>query len=165
MSLRTRFTQKFEDWARRRRAVLRVCEGYYIQSVQAEMQLAGINQQDRVLMIGGGPCPMTAVLIRRAGTAVTVADICSHCVEMARAFLARNSSDVAVQHSCGGAVDPSGFSVVIIAKQVQPWKKVLSHVLEQADAGTRILVRQKHTRRCTRPHVHHGLGTTTVYVA
>ena len=62
--------------------------------VKREARLAGINEQDRVLCIGGGICPYTAILLHKYTKAqITVVDNNRVCVEKARKFIDRVGMD------------------------------------------------------------------------
>jgi protein-L-isoaspartate O-methyltransferase len=163
----TRITQKIETAARRSRGIFGVCRRYYEGVVEKEAMLADITEHDRVLCIGGGPCPLTAIMLHQhTGAAVTVVDNCPHCVAKAKSMVRRMGVDLQVKQVDGRMISPADYTVIHIAKQVSPLRQVLSHILSNITDGTRILVRRpkKDAREPSEPHVHHSIGTTLLYL-
>lgn len=171
----TRLTRQIEQLAASSRLIYSLAALYYRQMVQREAELAQIGPEDRVLCIGGGICPYTAILLQEyTGAEVTVIDNDPRCVEQCCRFLrGRGLDGIGVQFGCGTAVHCGDYTVVHLALQVSPREEVLRRVLAQARAGTRILVRVPKASlegpfQCER-RVQHGtlsnVGCTFVLVA
>ncbi|MGX8796658.1 SAM-dependent methyltransferase [Fusibacter sp. JL298sf-3] len=143
------YTQKIEGLCCRQPLLAAVCRGYYRRLVQREAALGGVNSDDCVLCIGGGPVPSTAIEIaRQTGAKVTVVDNDLSAVQQA-ACLIRGlglESRVTVLHACGENITAAPYSVVHVAKQVSPRQQVVEAVLRTARRGTRVLVRNPKCR-------------------
>ncbi|HPT82430.1 MAG TPA: hypothetical protein PLM25_00940 [Limnochordia bacterium] len=139
----TRFTRQIEQLAVKSRLVYAAVSLYYREMVRREAELAAIGPEDRVLCIGGGICPYTAILLHElTGAAVTVIDNDRGCVEQCCRFLTRlGLAGIGVHWADGAAVDYRDYTVIHLAMQVCPREEVLSRVLTHAPQGTRVLVR------------------------
>lgn len=116
---------------------------YYGSIVEREIQLAGIKRHDRVLCVGGGAFPATAMEIcRKTGAAVDVLDCDADAVFHARELLRKMGMwQIFVHHGCGQTFDPSPYTVVHVALQVRGRDKILANLRQKAEANTRVLVR------------------------
>ena len=180
----TRVTQKFEDRAIGSNMIYRLLQRYYKAPVENELVLGNITSRDHVLCIGGGICPLSAILFSQAtGAKVTVIDNNPHCIPKAKKIIQRVglSDRVQVLHQDGADtdIDFSPYTVVHLALQVAPLDRVLATVEKNIAPGTRLLVRRPKTRLkgmycklsqrllsgC--PYTSHSLcniGTTLLYV-
>jgi len=141
----TNFTRKIEKWATENGAIYKLAEGYYRDVVQKEVVLAGINAGDRILCIGGGICPFSAILLHReTGAKVTVIDNCQECVALAKKMVKRLGLQgrVTVRHQEGERIPLADYSVVHFALQVFPMENVFNHVQYHAAPGTKMLIRR-----------------------
>lgn len=121
-----------------------LCQGFYRRVVLRERALGSISCADRILCIGGGPLPATALeLARQTGAQVTVLERDPAAVASARQEIRRQGYENRIRVRCGDGlrVEPRGYTVIHIARQAAPWEAVLHHVLAQAGPGTRILAR------------------------
>lgn len=142
----TAATQMVEYAAAKIGAVYALSEKYYKDMVQSEAELAGITSDDNVLCIGGGCCPISAILLHQAtGAKVTVIDNREFCAERARKAVERMGLvDYIKVRCCDGCADfPfAEFSVIHIAVQVNPIERVFAHVEKHAALGTKLLMRR-----------------------
>lgn len=121
-----------------------ILDKYYIKNVLKEIKSARISSRDKVLCIGAGPAPCTAMLIsKHTGCRVVAVDSDMAAVECARKTVAERGMEDSVEivHCDGRNLDVSGFSVVHIAKQVTPQREVFKKVWDGADPKTRIIQR------------------------
>ncbi len=139
----TRFTQNLEERAHNNSFLYRLMLAYYKPLVKREISLAGICCSDKVLCIGGGFCPMTAILMREyTGAKITVVDQCPCCVEAARHFLAeRGITGIEVVCCDGKKASCQDYSVVHLAMQVSPLEETLNSLMASAKENARFLVR------------------------
>lgn len=139
----TKFTRQIEQLAVSSRLIYSAVSLYYRQMVQREAELAGIGPQDRVLCIGGGICPYTAVLLHQyTGAQITVVDNDRTCVEECCRFLRRlGMKQIGVHCADGQDVDCRDYTVIHLALQICPREEVLRNVLARAPEGARVLVR------------------------
>ncbi|MEW9094201.1 MAG: class I SAM-dependent methyltransferase [Clostridiaceae bacterium] len=117
---------------------------YYKKVVEREVELGNITKEDKVLCIGGGAFPSTAIeLAEQTGAEVCVIDCDPEAVKCARRVVCklRMNKKIKILQGMGQEIDPSDFSVIHMALQVFPRDKVLNTLLQRAERGCRILVR------------------------
>lgn len=117
---------------------------YYKNIVKKEINLGDISIGDRVLCIGGGAFPSTAITIaRETGAKVKVIDHDSIAVMKSRELISKLglSSQIEVADGKGENVDPREFTVIHVALQVHKREEILKCLLSKVDSKTRILVR------------------------
>lgn len=116
----------------------------YIISLKNEIKLAKINSKDKVLFIGSGPFPITAILIHE----LTHAKV--DCVEKNKisAELSKKVIDylnygdsIHVINEDALTIDYSNYSVVVIAILAKPQDKIIKAIWEQISQGSRIIYR------------------------
>ncbi len=132
---------------------------YYEKIVANEIVLGEIKKQDRVLCIGGGAFPATAIEInRQTGANVDVLDCDQNAVSHAVDLLKRMHLDekINVFLGCGQTFDPKEYEVVHIALQVRDREIILEHLQSNALPGTRILAR--FPRECMERFYHKSCG-------
>lgn len=118
---------------------------YYNALVEGEIHTCNISCKDKVLCIGGGPLPCTAMEIaRKTGAYVEVIDNDPKSVKMANRVLSLLNMDknIKVIENSGQQVDASKYSVIHVARQVTPKIETFRNVWGKAPKGARILVRR-----------------------
>lgn len=143
----TALTYKIEQKATKAGLVYKLACKYYRGVVQREIALANITAKDHILCIGGGICPLTAVLFHQlTGAKVTVIDNNHACIAKATRFVGDLGlgAHVAVHCQDGSSRDMmyADFTVIHVALQVSPREQVLASVEGQMVPGTRLLVRR-----------------------
>ncbi|MBB5022510.1 SAM-dependent methyltransferase [Desulfurispira natronophila] len=125
--------------------LVRLQQCYYRRQVHGEVERARVTSRDRVLCIGGGPLPCTAMEIARTtGALVTAIDCDPQAVQTARDVV-RNlgmASRVHIEYGNGCHFHVGTYSVVHIARQAEPQSTIFENVWRGARPGARILVRQ-----------------------
>jgi len=156
----TKFTLKIEGIAAKSRLFYRIAERYYRNAIHREIEIASITSVDRILCIGGGICPFSAILFHQiTGASVTVVDNNSACIFRARKVIERLglSEHISLQYRDGADVNVSGYTVIHLAKQVSPASRVFSEVKRRATDGTKLLVRTPNKRiGCTQLYIKGG---------
>ena len=142
-----KLTQKIEYWAARTSLIYYIASRYYRDVINKEISLANITKHDRILCIGGGFCPFSAILLHQTtGAEVTVIDNDSDCVPKALEVIKRLglSSYIHLLHQDGGCAEfsLSEFSIVHFALQVTPMEYVFAEVERKVHPGTKLLVRR-----------------------
>ena len=141
----TTITQKIEYMAARNSFVYEIVALYYKDIVKKEAELADIRENDRVLCIGGGACPFSAIMLHRLTRAkITVIDNNLNCVLVSRHAISQMgySNSIEILYDDGCTIDPYKSSVVHLALQVCPLEQVFQTVKDRVAPGTRILVRK-----------------------
>lgn len=121
-----------------------LCRSYYREMVKKEIQLGCIVSSDRVLCIGGGSVPCTAIEIAcltDASVVVVDNDPCAVCNAQKLIEELHIEEKVKVLLASGEDLELNGFTVIHIAKQVCPRQRVIQSVWKKASDGARILVR------------------------
>jgi hypothetical protein len=138
-----KFTQRMELFATRSSIAYGLMSLYYRMMVKKEVRLAGITRDDRVMCIGGGHCPYTAILIRKYTDArVTVIDNDCACIDRSKDYLyCMGLGDIEVRHCDGKHMCCRDYTVIHIAMQVTPKEAVLREMIGRAQCGARVLVR------------------------
>ena len=140
----TNITQKIEYIVNKLPWTYGFFQRYYDNVVENEIKLAEIKPTDRILCIGGGPCPCTAIeLHRRTGANVCVIDNDEEVIGTAIKNIKKlNLSEfVKVKYQDGSKIDVNDFSIVHIALQVKPKNVVFQRIVNNSSPGTKILVR------------------------
>ncbi|WP_176762009.1 class I SAM-dependent methyltransferase [Natronincola ferrireducens] len=117
---------------------------YYKNMVGKEIHMGNICKNDKVLCIGGGSFPCTALQIaQRTGAYVEVIDIDPIAIKNARRVVAslHMEKNIKIIEGRGQEIDPSRFSVIHIARQACPHIEILNNILNRASNGARILMR------------------------
>lgn len=117
---------------------------YYKNIVKNEVKLAEIKNCDKVLCIGGGPIPSTAIEVANQTDAkVHVIDMDSDAVACARDIVKRLGlhHKIIVDQGRGEDVDIAPYNVIHVALQVTPKEDVLKHIWSNSKMGDRIIVR------------------------
>jgi hypothetical protein len=179
----TSLTQKIESWASGAGVFYRLAENYYIDMVKNEAALAGIGENDKILCIGGGCCPFSAILFHRTTKARgTVVDNCDKCLPNAQPVIERlglsDYINVVLQDGC--PLDIKDYSVIHLALQVNPIEKVVTEVESRMKPGAKLLIRQPKKNLCCLydkfsnamlagcdciNHKSRGVGSTFLYTA
>lgn len=140
----TYLTQKIELLASQSKLIYGLTGLYYRSIIMREVRLAEITKNDKILCIGGGPCPYTAIMLHRlTGAHVTVIDNNRFCVNKSLELIEKLNLQDKIQVLCteGENVNCRGFSVIHLAMQISPKEKVLKRLLGEAENGAKILVR------------------------
>ncbi len=119
-------------------------ENYYRKIVKDEVKLAKMTNKDKVLCIGGGSIPCTALQIANlTGAEVHVIDIDSKAVNNAKNIIRKMGlgNKIYVTEAKGEDIDVTSYNVIHIALQVTPKEKVIEHIWSKSTEGTRIVVR------------------------
>jgi protein-L-isoaspartate O-methyltransferase len=117
---------------------------YYNNLVDREIGRAAISQKDRVLCIGGGPLPYTAIRIASMTKAkVTVVDMDKRAVRCAERIVRRLKLHNYINVKTGDAqcMEIFGYDVVHIAFQVHPKERILQNILAKNTGSIRIIIR------------------------
>lgn len=116
----------------------------FVKLIKNEIALADIKKDDKVLFIGSGPFPITAILINKFSGCSVI------CVEKDknRSIISKEviqslglSKNIRVLNGKGENIGCNSFSVAIIALLVKPKSEILDNLSRQAIADARIICR------------------------
>jgi len=115
----------------------------YKKIVKREAQLAEIKHGERILSLGCGAIPFTAIFLREiTGNPVTALDVDPVALEKAETLLKkRGLRNITLKLGNGASIDLSEYSVVVTALQVEPKKEILNNFFGTAPKGARLVMR------------------------
>ena len=138
-------TTKFlEQLAAKNILVYQAMSLYYKKLIREEIALADIKSTDRILCIGGGPCPFSGILLHEyTGAHVTIVDNDYCCVCIARQLISKlgYTESIEVLYGDGNDISPKDYTVIHMAAQVNPIQQVFCSLKRKCPYGARILVR------------------------
>lgn len=116
----------------------------YVKVVQNEIDLACITAADRVLNIGCGAVPFTAILIARlTGAQIVAIDRDPKAAQLAEACVRKMGLTQCIQiaHRDGSQEVERGFDVAVVALQAEPKARILSSLSRSSHRPTRVVAR------------------------
>lgn len=145
-------TKEIEKIAGQNNIFQSIMLAYYRPIVAKEVNLSNINKDSKVLCIGGGYFPCTAILIHKiSGAEVTVIDNDEKTIESAKKRIEKLgiSKKVCVKYANGIEIDTKEYDMVHIAMQVSPKEEVFSNAFEKIHKKSKILIRvpKKHLKQ------------------
>lgn len=117
---------------------------YYERITDQEIKLAGITAEDKILCIGGGPFPITAINIaEKTGASITVVDRDRGALEKAKRLVKGSAIENKIHFKLenGQDIDPNGYTVIHVARQVEPQACVVKELLSKAKTPIKFIVR------------------------
>ena len=117
----------------------------YKNVIAREIKIAKICADDKVLNIGCGAVPFTAIMIAQSTQAHVVAiDNDLRAVERAADCVKKMQLDhlISVKHFDGKNIDVKDFSAVLLALQTRPKNEIICRILKESNSETRIIVRR-----------------------
>jgi len=124
-------------------------ESYYQQLIIKEGIAASIESSSKVLLIGAGATPYTAVaLAREFGCSATGIDKDPIAAMMARLYLKRKAREMDVKVICGNGIDfeIKSFDVIAIALHAKPKAEILEHLANSSNEKLRVILRNPRGR-------------------
>jgi protein-L-isoaspartate O-methyltransferase len=111
--------------------------------VEKEISAASIIANDKVLHIGCGSFPYTAIIISQmSGAAVTAIDCDSIAVKDAKYYIKRKHIPwVKIEKADGVNYPLTEFDVIVVSHGVKPKETVLKIILQSMKSGARLIYR------------------------
>jgi len=167
----TNFREKTEDLIRKKNSIYwylvelmitknnrfyRLYPNAYIESVRKEIEIANITKEDKILNIGCGPFPNTAIIISEiTGAKVVAMDKNKFSTILAKKYLNdKNIKNTEIR--LGDAINypMKDFDVILITNCATPRKKIIENVLKKSKSDCRIICREvKNTKSSIREYV------------
>lgn len=138
-------TKKIENLSMNNRFFEKLVFSYYKMVLNKEVKLGDIQSDSKVLFIGGGYMPCSAILIHRLSKAnVTVLDNDINAIEKSTELVKKMKLDdcVFVKYTDGLALEEFDFDVIVLAMQVSPLNDVFDKVYNGSKVGTKIIIRK-----------------------
>lgn len=116
---------------------------FYGPMVRREIALAGVDHTDRILHLGCGPLPLTAMTLAEAGFRVDAVDRDPEAASSAVRVITQNALDGSINVICadGREVDYSGYDVVWVSFHVYPRRECLQQIVRTLSGGARVIFR------------------------
>jgi len=116
---------------------------FYDRLVLEEAELARVKPGHRVLQVGCGAFPFTALTLARLGCSVVGIDRSERAVVTARRIVSQEGLDskLNIEHGHGENADGSAFDAVWVSLHVQPRDRVVSNILATMSPGSRLVLR------------------------
>lgn len=121
---------------------------FYARMVTHEYVCADLRPGARVLVLGSGSFPITAVELARRGCEVTAVDRDETTLTIARSVADIAGVAVTWLHADGLVLDYRGYDAVVVALHVEPKVQVLRRIISTADPQTRIAYRNPRGSLC-----------------
>ena len=118
--------------------------GRFLRLTQAESDLASIRPSDKILFIGSGPFPISAILLSKLNSAnVDCYDKSTDaCIISQRVVDKLGLSDrITVSNSSGEDGKVYGYNVIIVALLAQPKDRIMDNMWFHAPGNVRIICR------------------------
>ena len=153
-------TKWCEALAKLHPSIQKLIRRYYRPMIYNERALANIQKTDRVLFIGGGPLPISAMMHQDMLIhAVDVVECDVKSLEKAKHYACKSNCKLHFIHALGQDVNVKDYDVIIVAKQVFNKRCILRNIQAQAKQGTKVLFRYYKTddelqkiAQCTKDH-------------
>ena len=123
---------------------------FHTPSVKKEIRLFHLTKSDKIVHIGCGTIPYTAIVIANEVQACVLGiDNRSKVVDKAAAFLKKYKAldSIKIEIGEGTLYDVSGFDVVIISYGIDHQDLVLRHVFDSMKDGGRIILRRSTAKK------------------
>lgn len=116
---------------------------FYKKVINNEIKIGKITKQSKVLHIGSGPFPMTAVQLIKQGIRVDCADNDSKAMEYSKKLInkCKNNHLVNILFCDGKNIDYSKYDVIILSLHVTPKNVIINKILSSVKEGSRIVYR------------------------
>ncbi len=119
------------------------CQVFYQKMIDKESEIAGITPDMKILHIGSGPFPMTALCLVQNGHWVEAVDNSEEIVRISLEVVAKFGlgDRIMIRQADGLEVDCNEFDVVWVSLHIFPKDKVLLHSLNTLKDGGKVVYR------------------------
>lgn len=145
-SMMTNFLKNMEIISSRNRKLSRLYGVlFYRKMIRKEIEKACLEPGRRVLNIGCGPLPLTALELAESGMIVDAVDVDNASARMAKNYLSGFESGCAVNviNADGINLTQKQYDAIWVSLSVFPKKEVLTNSLELLRAGGRLIYRNQ----------------------
>jgi hypothetical protein len=116
---------------------------FYTSMINKEIKLGNISENSKVLHIGSGPFPMTAIQLIEKNIKIDCVDNDLNAIECSKVLLKKipNNHLVQIIHCDGKNIDYSKYDVIILSLHVTPKDIIIKNILNSVESGTAIVYR------------------------
>lgn len=118
---------------------------YYKPIIKREVALSHADPRDKILCIGGGYMPCSAILFQQlTGAHITIIDNDKHTISYAQKIVDKLglTDKITIRYQDGKDMLISEYDIIHMAMQVSPKTKVFNHVYSDMKTGARFIIRQ-----------------------
>lgn len=116
----------------------------YVISLKNEIKLAKIGSKDKVLFVGSGPFPITAILVHElTHSQIDCVEINKSSAELSKRVIdyLNYSDSIHTINKDALDIDYSEYTVIVIAILAKPQDKIIEVIWKQISQGSRIIYR------------------------
>ena len=116
---------------------------FYDKMLRNEARMSGITPGMKVIHIGCGPLPMTAMFLAGFGARVTAVDMEDDILSQASRVIFRNRlcDRIRFVRDCGTRINFSGYNAIWLSLHVRPMDVIIRRALKFMDQGARVIFR------------------------
>ena len=117
---------------------------FYDEMTENEINLANISEDDIILHIGGGPIPVTSILLaKKSGVRVTSIDNSLRSVKQAISCVleAGVADKVQIQYAEANSFPVDKFDVIIVSQGTRSYKELLMYISQSMKDDARVIFR------------------------
>lgn len=116
---------------------------FYRNMLKRELAMAGLKPGSRVVHIGCGPYPFTAIYLAQRGYRVDACDCNNKAVESAKKMVQERGVTGEIEFKCtnGTMIDCSGYDAVWISLNIDPKEVVIRKCLHSLQEGSLLVYR------------------------
>ena len=114
-----------------------------------EIKLGNISEKDKILNIGCGAIPFSAVYLSRlTGAKVEAIDYDAHACIRARKYIKqlKCNNKIIIKKGNGINYKVDNFDVILVALQAEPKKEILDNLFENCQTEARLILRKPRKR-------------------
>lgn len=116
---------------------------FYGKMIRQELAVSGITPGMRVMHVGCGAFPVSAIHLARFGLRVTAADVSEATLNRAQKAVRRSGTQDRIQllRGCGTRLDFSAYDAVWLSFHVRPMQGVLHRAMQMLSPGSVLVFR------------------------
>jgi len=116
----------------------------FLRLIKEESRLGQIKKGDKVLFIGSGPLPITAIILNKLkGCEIHCIEKVKNRAEISKRIIRRLGlqQKINVYNKKGESIKNDDYSIVIIALLAKPKDRILKEIFSKVNVGTKIICR------------------------
>jgi ubiquinone/menaquinone biosynthesis C-methylase UbiE len=117
---------------------------FYKTIIENEIELAKISVEDKILHIGCGPVPATAIyIVKKTNADITAIDKNLKLIKKAQTLILKQklSNKIHIIHANALNFPLEKFNLIIVSLGIEPYEKVLRYISQNMRDDARLIVR------------------------